>query len=361
MADVLKAATELCPLLVNLEIRPAHGQNVINAAVSFAFKCKRLVGFKVTGASSPELLRHLASQESLRHVGILLDEEMVADLPAIITPTSLRYPFPSLDTIVVHTPNMPSTTTLIRLMGRCRLRLIFFTYTAGAATTAELLDLFRALHDHCSPTSLQEMIIQCAKGGVINAHDYTLALDVLEPVLVFSNLRTFRLAIPMYCILNDYDLVQIADHWPLMLDLRFLDGWKWIDYPEVTWAGVAYVAWRCPMLYELVLAVDMTVENVEETTSREGFRPNNHLRSLNLLDSPMHEPQACARAAHAFAPSLYEFCGHGRVEEQGDAEGDQEQRLPEQDPMAFYLTVNDLLKKLQKQQCDGGVDSEGGT
>ena len=81
-------------------------------------------------------------------------------------------------------------------------------------------------------------------------------------------------------------------------------------------------------------------------TSREDFpgRPNGRLHWLNLLDSRMHDPEVCARSVHAFAPTLYEFCGNGYVSR--DKEGNV--YPPDQDPMAFYLSVTDLLRKLQK-------------
>ncbi|KAI0740561.1 hypothetical protein C8Q76DRAFT_608386 [Earliella scabrosa] len=302
---ILDAAHALCPSLNDLELRAVQDELTIQSATRWAFKCNTLVGFAVTCAGSTELLHHLACQESLRTATIFFDEDLVEELPKL-SPPSLRYPFPALDSITLDIPTLASCTEFIRTLGPCKLRI-------GSPS-----QVTRATH--------------------------SLTLAVLEPALAFSNLRVFRLSCHMYGRLSDRDLMRIADSWPLMLDLRFLDGWGWHMQSRLTWAGLAYVAWRCPMLFELALAIDMTVENVAKVTSREDFRPNGRLHWVNLLDSRMHDPEVCARSVHAFAPTLYEFCGNGYVSR--DKEGNV--YPPDQDPMAFYLSVTDLLRKLQK-------------
>ena len=147
-----------------------------------------------------------------------------------------------------------------------------------------------------------------------------MTMDILFPMLSFSSLRAFKLNVPLMGLLTDQDLRAIADAWPLLVEFRPIWRCQWSVAPSaITWAGVAYLAWRCPQLIELDIGIDTTLQNVELTTDLPDFKPNKSLRMLEIMDSVLCEPELCARAISAFAPLVAEVSGVGvaDVDEEG--------------------------------------------
>ncbi len=348
LRKLLESLPSLCPSLTELAICTEQLPDVANAALSFAYKSKHLLGCFIAYIPTwpREVLLHLSQQEHLRDIYLSLDED-TANLTWL---QSVRYPFPSLDTLDMRCPSLKSCATLIKLMGACTLRLLKFEAAEGPPPTTDLQELFVALRTHCSVSTLQSLLVEyyadrSKDGGrtETSQEEHSFTGELVSPMYAFSQLRFFRLHTPFVSFLNDQDLRDMADHWPLLIELRLADDWEWFAGPfDTTWAGLAYVAWKCPQLIEVAIAMDMRADNVTETTSQEGFRPNRHLRHINCLDSVMCDVEMCARSVHAFAPLVWEIWGHGWGEWDEDHAS---KRPPDQDPIGFYETATSMIQE----------------
>ncbi len=346
LPSLLESLPVLCPSLSDLAIFTQQSSHVTNSALSFVSTCKDLTGFFVVSTEpSQELILRLAEQTHLRKVYLSLDEE-TSDISWL--QSTVRYPFPSLDTLEMRTPTLQSCTCLITLMGDCTLRLVRFDVYEGAPPADDLQALFEAFRDHCPSRTLQFLHInyELERSGtkvILKPEDHSLTGEVVSSLYPFSRMRFFRLHIPLVCFLDDQDLMDMADHWPLLIELRLLDDWEWGTGPfNTTWTGVVYLAWKCRQLIELALAWDMRADNAAEITSRQGFRRSTSLRFINCLDSVTCDIEVCARNVHAFAPLIWDIWGIGFGEPQ--PEEDMARLPPEQDPIAFYEAVVAVLR-----------------
>ncbi|RPD58094.1 hypothetical protein L226DRAFT_561915 [Lentinus tigrinus ALCF2SS1-7] len=348
LPELLESLPALCPSLTELAMCTEQFPEVALHALSFAKTCPHLVACFVasipTWSPSADILLHLAQQPHLRDVFLSLDEE-TADL-SWLQPVSLRYPFPSLDTLDMRSPTLSSCATLINLMGPCALRLVRLQPIEGPPPASDFRDVFVALRTHCSVRTLQSIVVEYypeAPGCTTTSEEHSLTGDIVSILYPFSQLRFLQLQTPFHCFMVDQDIKDMADHWPLLIELRIADQFSWCTIPfETTWAGLAYLAWKCPQLIEVALAIDMTVDNVAETTCQAGFRQNMHLRLINCLDSTMCEVEQCARSVHAFAPLVWEIWGNGL----GEWQDDDSSRLPqEQDAIGYYETASKMIRE----------------
>ncbi|KAI0692313.1 hypothetical protein C8T65DRAFT_610798 [Cerioporus squamosus] len=353
LVPILERLDELCPSLTTFALHAEQDPDVIAAMLPLAYYIKRLEGFIVAqppDVDAKKLILHLASLPSLKATDIAFNEEASSDL-SFLSP--LSYPFPSLENLHMRTQNMTSCKTLIKMMQTCRLRLVTFD-VLGPSTAAELHDLLSALRTHCALDTLQFLIIDypstSPRPWPIRKETHTLTMKTLRPILDFPNMRTFWVTIPLYGSLNDQDLALIADSWPGIIFLRILAFWNWCAPSAVTLAGVAYVAWRCPLLITLSVAADLSSDNVAETTSRPGFKPNKHMRFWETLDSAFApDPDRLARSVRMFAPLMFALSGEGwtDVDSNGFRDG-----APAQDPFAYFENLSHNMRMLAEEELD---------
>ena len=340
-AEILQSIATLCPSLTQLEMVPEQEAEVINASMAFLFGCERLECFAVSSKIwSKDVILYLSMQETLKRAYLTIDEETADDLSFLISASPLRYPFPSLDTLTMDTTTLSSCMELIKMMGQCRLRLVEFEYTRRA-DSVDLYNLFVALWHHCSKTTLQHLCVQTVVERQYGLHtDYhAFTIDVIRPMLDFPNITAFIIGVPLIGCMGDVELCYIARRWRSLTDLRLLDGWGWSRPSEITFAAIAFLAWACPQLESLSIAVDATIDNVSLCTDQHDFRPNKALRHFDAMDSVMGDPLLFARCVHAFAPTTLQVKGTGWCEQ----DEDNMEILPDQDPVGFFMAVNEFV------------------
>lgn len=344
LAPILEVLVEACPSLKHLEIWPEQEDDVTELSLVFAYGCPRLEGFTVASPSlSKDVLLLLASKPLLRKSFLAADEEAVSDLQ-LLRSDALRYPFPSLESVFILTKALPTGTELVKLMTTCRLRIFTLDFEVRTYPN-EVEDLFTALRDRCSKTTLQVVnVMKRAKlDWSLTSEEDALIIDIIAPILDLSGLRIFKIDIPLMGHINDEELMLMADSWPLLVDLRIQESWGFNTASEITWAGVAYVVYRCPQIMHLFVALDMASDNIEEVTGKPDFKPAPYLRHLHVLDSDFCDPEFLARCAHKLSPVIVEIMGYGWHEINDDGED----LPPAQDPVAFFETATEFLWQMQ--------------
>lgn len=344
LAPILEVLVEACPSLTHLEIWPEQEDDVTELSLVFAYGCPRLEGFTVASPSlSKDVLLLLASKPLLRNSFLAADEEAVSDLQ-LLRSDALRYPFPSLESVFILTKALPTGTELVKLMTTCRLRIFTLDFEVRTYPN-EVEDLFTALRDRCSKTTLQvvNVMTRAKLDWSLTSEEDALIIDIIAPILDLSGLRIFKIDIPLMGHINDEELMLMADSWPLLVDLRIQESWGFNTASEITWAGVAYVVYRCPQIMHLFVALDMASDNIEEVTGKPDFRPAPYLRHLHVLDSDFCDPEFLARCAHKLSPVIVEIMGYGWHEINDDGED----LPPAQDPVAFFETATEFLWQMQ--------------
>lgn len=334
---------DICPTLTQLEIYPSQPKSVIDAAVIFALQCPKLESFLI---SSPEpwpvpFIQHLSRQPFLREVRLRMDTETSCDL-AFLHTASLHYPFPSLQILSVMVPSLTPCVKLIQMMRTCRLTTAIFHLT-DHVFPSEIADLFAALLEHCSTATLQVVEIHRPSKCDWNLSDEdAFHLAHLESLLRFPHMRSFTIETPLIVDIDNNDLKAIADAWPLLVSLLFMDGWGFMNLPEITWAGVGYLLWKCPQLIYLSISLDSRIDDVALTTSLPSFRPNTHLRFLWVTDSVLDDVEVFAHSLFAIAPLIVGIDGHGHENETLEIS------VPLANPSAFLDHVESLMWELRR-------------
>ena len=351
VVNLVESLLDICPSLTEIEIGDWREEALLMATLPFLYRCQRMQGFFVTNVEpgwSRDDIRRLASQHSLKKVFLSFSEDIAADLSFLTTDISLQYPFPSLDSIYLATPTLPSFTELIKAMGRCRLRIITIEFWTPS-NADQLYDLFVTLWHKCSKTSLQRLYIATRiPDYAMGPGNHTLTLNLLLPMFDFPNITCFSISMPLVGCLLDREFAHIALRWPWLTDLGFCDSWGWTKLSEVTFAAIAFVAWKCPQLVSLAAAVNPNIDNVALVTRRRGFKPNRALRFFNALDSPMGDPLMFARVLHSFAPNIVRVSGLSRNLDEQDSE-----EPLDQDPIAFFESVTNILFDLREGKEPG--------
>ncbi|KAI0753554.1 hypothetical protein C8Q80DRAFT_519853 [Daedaleopsis nitida] len=254
-ADIVKknlnSIVDCCPSVTDLEIPSSHPDPVVEAAIQWAFYCRRVEGFylNTAGGWPIPLLQRLAEEPSLRKLWLSMDEE-VAEHDINLLRECIRPPFPALQRLwIVLTQSLAPCTELIRIMGSCALHTLYII-VHFSVPPAELEELFAALRDHCAPHTLQVLeIMTPLDEKFVRENEGTpegqFHLGNLEPVLGFSNMRHFRLELQIFFEFDNNDIMTIADCWPLLTDLR-LASYGFFLPTEITWAGFAYLVYKCP-------------------------------------------------------------------------------------------------------------------
>ncbi|PIL32925.1 hypothetical protein GSI_05043 [Ganoderma sinense ZZ0214-1] len=155
-------------------------------------------------------------------------------------------------------------------------------------------------------------------------------------------MRVFSINTPLIVEMGNEDLKAIANAWPLLVGLLLLDGWGFVNLPEVTWAGVAYVLHKCPQLITLSLSLDTRIDDVALMTSLPSFRPNMHLRFLSITDSVLDEVEVFVHSLFAIAPLVVGIDGWGHESEMLEIS------VPMANASAFLDQVESLMWELRR-------------
>ncbi|KAI0753536.1 hypothetical protein C8Q80DRAFT_519088 [Daedaleopsis nitida] len=350
-ADIVKrtlnSIVDCCPSITDLEIPSSHPDPVVEAAIEWAFHCRRLEGFylNTAGGMPIPLLHRLAEEPSLRRLRLSMDEE-VAEQDMKLMRECIRPPFPALQKLwIVFDQSLAPCSELIRIMGSCALHTLEII-VHFSVPPAELEELFAALQDHCAPHTLQVLeIMTPLDEKFVRENEGTpegqFHLGNLDPVLLFPNIRRFRLELQIFFEFDNNDIMTIADCWPLLTDLR-LASYGFFLPTEITWAGFAYHVYKCPQLELLCLAWNATTEDVALVTSLPDFRPNRALRFLWASDSILGEsPEHYAECLFAVAPLVHSVSGHVHEDTRRDM-------IAQVNPVSFYTQVETVLWQLRR-------------
>ncbi|PIL32914.1 hypothetical protein GSI_05032 [Ganoderma sinense ZZ0214-1] len=272
-----------------------------------------------------------------------MDKETSEDL-GFLQAASLHYPFPSLQLLSLMVPSLTPCVKLIQMMRTCRLtRTTAVFHLTDRVFPSEISDVFTALYEHCSLATLQVVEIRRR-----NNRDWDLSdedafhLDHLQPLLRFPGMRSFTISTPLIVDMANDDLRAIADAWPLLVTLLLMDDWGFVNLPEVTWAGVAYLLWKCPQLMILSLSLDSRIDDVALTTSLPSFRPNMRLRFVSVTDSVLDDAEVFAHSLFAIAPLVIGIDGWGHKNELLEIS------VPMANSFAFLDQVELLLWELRR-------------
>ena len=273
------------PLVTDLEVH-VHEQNIVaDAAIQFAYACPRLEGFVVYYADPwpVPFLQYLARQQFLKKVFLKLDCE-VSENMNIFRDATPHYPFPSLQCLDIHVPDISACTTLIQIMNTTRLHTLHVALIKSA-TASQVGELFAALDAHCSHATLQvvEIVQDRDIPQILPSKDDIFDIRHLRPLLRFPHIRALILWTALVYEFDDDAICEIADAWPAVVYLSIYDHWAGTTTPKVTWSAIAYLLSRCPQLHELIISFNSTKYGAAQLVLPPSFRPHRHLYSLGSL------------------------------------------------------------------------------
>ncbi|KAI0644865.1 hypothetical protein C8Q79DRAFT_736818 [Trametes meyenii] len=351
IATILDSLVEICPTATDLEIYPAYANNVVIAAVDFAYDCLRLSGYHINpllhGPLDRGFLYYLSAQPHLRKVFLSMDAETAEDLSFLTTPSNY-HPFPSLQTLFLQVPRLHTFISLVEVIGECR----FFSIGLEIEyrpLIGEVYELFDTLRANCGKYTLhtfhltQEQLHDDDFVHLIEP-DHFLGIASIFPLLDFPNIRCCIIDLPFCGWLADEDIHTIADAWPGLITFSFLSWWGTYRLSPATWRGIAYLVTKCTRLTELRITLDATHSYISQDDLAEfGMRPNRYLRFFNFLDSPLPEdPYPFALALFSMAPRVVKVQGIGWVT-------DPDAPLTH-DPYAFYRQVDTMMCRLRRER-----------
>ena len=341
-----------CPSLTRLQTFATHSEEFVNAAIEFAYSCSRLESFIVDGNDwwSVELLQHLARQPWLQKVRLAILGEAAADLRFLDNAT-LHYPFPALQKLWITVPTLAPCVELIGLMHTCALH----TLDVECLEKIERLDLaelFYTLRVHCTLDTLQAVQVLNPFDGKWSPpledrrnKDAYVVLDDLWPLFDFPNMRVFLIELHMLFHFDNNILFYLADAWPLLVDLRLASYSLYCD-TWITWAGLAYLLWKCPQLVFVCVAWDARSDDIELVTGNPDFRPNRDLRILwtaNSILGPGHDSdvERFANLLWSIAPKIQSLNGFAHENPALDI-------VAPADTNAFYSQAESIMWELRR-------------
>ena len=332
---------DICPNLTQLEIPSDQPESMVEAAVHFSLRSPRLEAFVVFYPKpwSREFLCHLASQLYLRKVRLSIGVEDAVNLTFLYHQT-IHYPFPALEKLWLEVPSISSASELLRMMQMCRFHTLDLQ-VSERIMPEDLLYFFHSLRHFCLSHTLQVLLIggPCDMKWSYGQDDNFFFAD-LEPVLVFTRMRRFKLAAPLVTSFDNGAMKSIADAWPLLVDMC-IGGYGFLYTPSITWSGLGYLLWKCPEMEDLAIAFNSTVDDLESITSFAGFRPNRSLRHLYLQDSILGDVDSFAENLFAIAPLTVGINGHAYDNEELGI-------FPMTPPGMFYPQVEKILWELRR-------------
>ncbi|KAJ6451834.1 hypothetical protein C8R47DRAFT_291294 [Mycena vitilis] len=185
--------------------------------------------------------------------------------------------------------------------------------TDDTPTRNNIQTFFASLNDHCSHPNLEYISAQFGYESGVREGDLVNSIipQTIRPLLAFHNLRIVIVSTPPGFALDDTFCVSMAQAWPCVEHLQLFPGGHATFLPStrvpstVSVTTLAAFASHCPQLTDMRL--EITALNPPRSyplpdTPRAG--PQKALANLDVLFSPIEEPDLVARFLSAIFPSL---------------------------------------------------------
>ncbi|CCM04262.1 uncharacterized protein FIBRA_06431 [Fibroporia radiculosa] len=300
IARIPKLLPELCKL--SLHLWPGIGRDVGGRPNSFAVPPGTLSALRnlreLTLYSDLPIPYYL---EMFRYEAILNSREFVLPGPLILPP-------PGLINLQLLSHTLSPCKSILELSHYSSLRYISVT---ASHDIPKLIGLFfRALHDHCSHTALQELHITVGRIA-INATDsrpeLTSESASFHWLYVFSSLQRLVVHLAPNVHLNDRDLEDMAAAWPEIRELSFNREVIIVPpfSPAITWNGVVSLARHCHNLQTLGIDFNVSGSNVPQGDFSSDVIPNRTVTTLILGHSSLGgDPREAVAAVLGLFPNL---------------------------------------------------------
>ncbi|KAJ7278845.1 hypothetical protein C8J57DRAFT_1573641 [Mycena rebaudengoi] len=255
---------------------------------------------------SPKACHHLAALSTLRSLKI----HKLYDLPFPNGPESYPVdgptPFPVLRALSIHAPVSNLGTNFVSILLNASLEHLYIG-CGRPATTDESLALFSEINSHCSHTSLT--FLHISTGQILDFFQgfdesiHIVTPDVLRPLLVFTNLQTFKLESALESHLDSDFIAAMARAWPQIRHIHMKAPFSTTPTARIGLTDFTSFACYCPNLeylhipftaHALVIPSLPPLPLVSQTS----------LKTLGVNDAPIESPFAVATFLSAVFPSL---------------------------------------------------------
>ncbi|KAJ7503286.1 hypothetical protein B0H11DRAFT_1984854 [Mycena galericulata] len=322
----------LTPRINNLTLASMTTIGDLCVLSNLAFSCPSLTGFKVYIREKdlwPVAIRsistvvcqftHLESlhipglnETALAHVAQLSGLQSLSFSTDEIPVHSLRSMrasdiFPSLTALTV--PGMEHATSIISALGRCSFVELSCT-SAGPQPTAISREFYSTLAKHCSHSSLREVSVEYDSSTDTMAdlptdqlHRHSVGIDILRPLLSFTQLVHVDLTHPVGFDLDDAALRDMARAWPRIKSLNLAAVPPHRIRPRATLESLRAFAAHCPRLCTLELTFNATVVPKIRLPGKKGVSQES-LSFLNVAASPIKKSGRVAHFISAIFPGL---------------------------------------------------------
>ncbi|KAJ7503284.1 hypothetical protein B0H11DRAFT_1984848, partial [Mycena galericulata] len=248
-------------------------------------------------------LAHVAQLSSLQSLSFDTDEIPVHSLRSMRASDI----FPSLTALTV--PRMEHTTSIISALGSCSFVELSCT-SAGPQPSAISRQFYSALAKHCSHSSLREVSVKCNSSTSTIAdlptdqlHHYSVGIDILWPLLSFTQLVHVDLTHPVGFDLDDAALRDMARAWPRIKSLNLAAVPPHRIRPRATLESLRAFATHCPRLCTLELTFNATVVPKIRLPGEKGVSQGS-LSFLNVAASAIKKSGRVAHFISAIFPGL---------------------------------------------------------
>ncbi|KAJ7660167.1 hypothetical protein DFH06DRAFT_1130071 [Mycena polygramma] len=246
-----------------------------------------------------------------------LEDLTIWDFEGLLSPPDHQqipeFSFSALRRLSMSTENFSSgTNQLLTTLAHTPLRHLDCV-TDDTPTRNGIQTFFASLSDHCSHPNLEYISAQFGYESGVGEGDLVNSIipQTIRPLLAFHNLRVVIVSTPPGFALDDAFCVSMAQAWPRVEHLQLFPGGHAIFLPStlvpstVSITALAAFASHCPQLADMRL--EITALNPPRSyplpdTPRAG--PQKALANLDVLYSPIEEPDLVARFLSAIFPSL---------------------------------------------------------
>lgn len=213
--------------------------------------------------------------------------------------TTLERTFPVLEDLDITTRGLSivEVTKLIALFHEAELHKLKLNINYLGDTMDDTADLFQAVRDHCSTSSLEELIL-------LHADLPPTSFSVIQPLLSFHKLKALHICGGHHMSLSEQETAQIAKSLP---DIKeFITSVGMPEPPNNLLALIPFTA--CSKLQRLSISLDAsdkaTRNALRKRTNRFSVTQNFALRVLNVGDSPISHKEFVASFLSDIFPNL---------------------------------------------------------
>lgn len=255
---------------------------------------------------NPQAIIQIMKSDHLSSLAWGLDPEELPSTPSIIFQHLRHYH-------QTHPIPLPSFLTLASRFANPKLETLEIMCSNPRAL--QLKETFTLLRDHFDHGTLTSITLTSTSwiDSSENDRDGIIDIDVLLPLLSFSNLRTVDLVMDELCwyVLDDESLELVASAWPRIETLGFRSTPLQTRPSKIGLKGLVALARLCPKLLHLDVSVDLTNEETgwldELNTQELGCCPG--LTRWGVGASPIRDGKAQAAIFTRIFPNV-QFIRH---------------------------------------------------